>query len=370
MHRQAEACAPRQAFGLTRSAFIALAQAALPAGAGVAPELYRHLFATGRLAFDLLGDHVPAARQAAWQQVFSVDLLDPRRVVEEPLELATTAKAIFATGDGYEVETVLIPMRYREDGSVEAYTQCLSSQIGCRMGCTFCETGRMGLIRNLTAAEIVSQVVTARVRLGWQAKNLVFMGMGEALDNWDELHQALLVLTDQAGLGYGQDSITICTSGHAEGLRKLLALGWKRLNLSISLNSAEDRARSRMMPVNRSTGLPELQALLAAYRQRRNFVLGVNYCLIPGLNDSREDAGRIAAFCAPLGRSLVNLIPYNPGSAPIARAPDEAEIVQFIAWLRADGISVRRRVTKGRSIMAACGQLGNVELRKRKHPQP
>jgi 23S rRNA (adenine2503-C2)-methyltransferase len=257
-------------------------------------------------------------------------------------------------------------MRYHPDGSVAAYSQCLSSQVGCRMGCTFCETGRMGLIRNLTAAEIVAQVMTARVRLGWQAKNLVFMGMGEALDNWDELHQALLVLTDRAGLGYGQDRITVCTSGHAEGLRKLHALGWKRLNLSISLNSAEDRARSRMMPVNRSTGLADLQTLLGDYRQRRNFVLGVNYCLIPGLNDTREDASCIAAFCAPLGRCLLNLIPYNPGSAPIARAPSEEEIVQFVGWLRTDGISVRRRITKGRSIMAACGQLGNVELRRKK----
>ncbi|HAT09371.1 MAG TPA: 23S rRNA (adenine(2503)-C2)-methyltransferase [Planctomycetes bacterium] len=354
------------AFGLTREAFVAHARAVLPSGSGVAPDLHRWLFREGRLAFDLLGDHIPEAQQALWRAAFACDLLEPRRVIEEPLDLGTTAKAIFSTVDGYEVETVLIPMRYHPDGSVAAYSQCLSSQVGCRMGCTFCETGRMGLIRNLTAAEIVAQVMTARVRLGWQAKNLVFMGMGEALDNWDELHQALLVLTDRAGLGYGQDRITVCTSGHADGLRKLQALGWKRLNLSISLNSAEDRARSRMMPVNRSTGLADLQTLLGEYRQRRNFVLGVNYCLIPGLNDSREDASRIAAFCAPLGRCLLNLIPYNPGSAPIARAPSEEEIVQFVGWLRCDGISVRRRITKGRSIMAACGQLGNVELRRKK----
>ncbi len=351
--------------GLTRAEFLAAAQAALPVGAGVAPELYRQAFALGRFDFARLGDSVPESRQAQWRDTFAIDLLDPRRVVEEPLDLGTTAKAVFATHDGYEIETVLIPMRYHDDGSVAAYSQCLSSQVGCRMGCTFCETGRMGLIRNLTAAEIVSQVVTARVRLGWQAKNLVFMGMGEALDNWDQLHQALLVLTDRSGPGYGYDKLTICTSGHAEGLRKLFALGWKRLNLSISLNSAEDRARSRMMPVNRSTGLGELQALLISYRQRRNFVLGVNYCLIPGLNDSREDATRIAAFCSPLGRCLLNLIPYNPGSAPIAPAPTEDEIVRFVGWLRTDGVSVRRRVTKGRSIMAACGQLGNVELRRK-----
>jgi 23S rRNA (adenine2503-C2)-methyltransferase len=355
----------RDVFGLTRAEFLATAQATLPVGAGIAPELYRQAFNLGRFDFARLGDSVPEARQAQWRDLFSIDLLEPRRVVEEPLDLGTTAKAVFATHDGYEIETVLIPMRYRDDGSVEAYSQCLSSQVGCRMGCTFCETGRMGLIRNLTAAEIVSQVVTARVRLGWQAKNLVFMGMGEALDNWEQLHQALLVLTDRSGPGYGYDKLTICTSGHADGIRKLFALGWKRLNLSISLNSAEDRTRSRMMPVNRTTGLAELQELLISYRQRRNFVLGVNYCLIPGLNDGREDASRIAAFCAPLGRCLLNLIPYNPGSAPIAPAPTEDEIVRFVGWLRDGGVSVRRRVTKGRSIMAACGQLGNVELRRK-----
>ena len=355
----------RPVLGLTRAEFLAAAQAALPVGCGVAPELYRQAFTLGRFDFTHLGDSVPAARQALWQNAFAIDLLEPRRVVEEPLDLGTTAKAVFATHDGYEIETVLIPMRYREDGSVDSYSQCLSSQVGCRMGCTFCETGRMGLIRNLTAAEIVSQVVTARVRLGWQAKNLVFMGMGEALDNWEHLHQALLVLTDRSGPGYGYDKLTICTSGHAEGIRKLFALGWKRLNLSISLNSAEDRSRSRMMPVNRTTGLADLQQLLVSYRQRRNFVLGVNYCLIPSLNDSREDATRIAAFCSPLGRCMLNLIPYNPGSVPIALAPSEAEIVRFVGWLREDGVSVRRRVTKGRSIMAACGQLGNVELRRK-----
>lgn len=351
--------------GLTRNGFTAAAQSALPAGHGIAAELYRQAFTLGTFDFARLGTPVPPARQEQWRAAFDCAPLAVRRVVEEPLDHGTTTKAVLATTDGYEIETVLIPMRYHADGSVAAWSQCLSSQVGCRMGCTFCETGRMGLVRNLDAAEIVAQVVTARAMLGWQARNLVFMGMGEALDNWEALHQALLVLTERAGLGYGHDRITICTSGHAEGIRRLHALGWKRLNLSLSLNGAEDRQRSRLMPVNRTAGLAELQELLAGYRQRRNFVLGVNWCLIPEVNDRPEDAQRIAAFCAPLGRCLLNLIPYNPGTAPIARAPDEAEIVRFIGWLRAAGVAVRRRVTKGRSIMAACGQLGNVELRRK-----
>ena len=222
----------------------------------------------------------------------------------------------------------------------------------------------MGLLRNLTAAEIVAQVVTARVELGWAVRNIVFMGMGEALDNVDHVIQAIRVLTDQHGLHYSFERLTVCTSGHAEGIARLAAQGWKRLNLSISLNGADDATRSRIMPVNRRTPLAELQRLLAAYPQRRNFTLGVNWCLIPGSNDRPEDAANIAAFCAPLGRVLVNVIPYNPGSAPIARAPSEDEVIAFIDALRNNGLAVRRRITKGRTIMAACGQLGNVELRR------
>lgn len=401
--------------GLTSAAFVAAARFVLPKGHGIARLLYPQVMNSGHFAPEEFS--IAAESLAAWRQHFSVGLLEVVRVVEEPGEFGTTAKAILKTHDGYEIECVRIPMRasrashaatsdelqatssdvdhhvatevmdvlnsqlavrssqLRSDSQLAArssqlldeidYTLCLSSQVGCKMGCTFCETGRMGLIRHLTAAEIVAEVVTVRAKLGWTARNLVFMGMGEALDNADHVIQALKVLTDQRGLHYSQERLTICTAGHAEGLAKLAALSWKRLNLSISLNAANDEARSRVMPINRKTPLAELQRILAAYPQRRNFTLGVNYCLMPGMNDARQDAADIAAFCQPLGRVLINLIPYNPGNAPLTRAPEEDEIVRFIGWLREENLPVRRRVTKGRSIMAACGQLGNVELRKK-----
>ena len=358
--------------GLTSDAFAEAARFALPKGHGIATRLYPQVMDAGRFALE---DFAIAAESAiTWRRHFSVNLLEVASVVEEPGESGTTAKAILKTHDGYEVECVRIPMRSARPASTPddatpdrgiEYTLCLSSQVGCKMGCTFCETGRMGLIRHLTAAEIVSEVVTVRAKLGWPVRNLVFMGMGEALDNVDHVIQALKVLTDKRGLHYSQERITICTSGHAEGLAKLAALNWKRLNLSLSLNAANDEARSRVMPVNRKTPLAELQRILAAYPQRKNFTLGVNYCLMPGMNDARQDATDVAAFCRPLGRVLVNLIPYNPGNAPLTRAPEEEEIVRFIGWLREEGLPVRRRITKGRSIMAACGQLGNVELRKK-----
>ncbi len=349
--------------GLTSDELILAAKAALPTGHGIAAGMYPRALRDGRFVPD---DYpISADTAATWRAQFHVGLLDVRRVVDEQTDSGLTAKAVLATADGYEIECVRIPMRVDEDGS-ELHTLCLSSQVGCKMGCTFCETGRMGLLRNLTAAEIVAQVVTVRAVLGWRPRNLVFMGMGEALDNAPNVIQALRVLTDKRGLHYSQERLTICTSGHAEGIAQLAALNWKRLNLSISLNGADDDTRSRIMPVNRRTPLKELQRILAAYPQRRNFTLGVNWCLLPGLNDTAADVQKIAEFCAPLGRVLVNLIPYNPGNAPLTRAPTEDEIERFIGWLRDAGLAVRRRVTKGRTIMAACGQLGNVALRKSK----
>ena len=349
--------------GLTSDQLAAAARFALPVGHGISHDLYPVVMREGRFAPE--GFPVSAATSAAWRGLFRLDLLAVAQHHEEETTTGTTAKAVFRTHDGYEIEAVRIPMHLADDGTME-HTICISSQVGCKMGCTFCETGRMGLLRNLDAGEIVAQVVTARAVLGWEPKNIVFMGMGEALDNADHVIQALKVLTDKRGLHYGQERITVCTSGHAEGIARLAALGWKRLNLSISLNGGTDEVRSRIMPMNRKTPLAELQRILAAYPQRRNFTLGVNYCLLPGLNDSREDAAHVARFCAGLGRVLLNLIPYNPGNLPLTRAPSEEETVAFIAWLREEGLPVRRRITKGRTIMAACGQLGNAELRKKK----
>ena len=144
-------------------------------------------------------------------------------------------------------------------------TLCVSSQVGCKMGCKFCETARMGILRSLSCSEIVAQLLAARHKLGWEFRNVVFMGMGEALDN-PHILDALLVLTDGCGLGMSQERITVCTVGNVPGIQRLQTLGMKRLNLSISLNAANDKLRSELMPINRVTPLAELQsALLSSY---------------------------------------------------------------------------------------------------------
>ncbi len=323
----------------------------------MARQIHRQVLCEGRFEPEALG--LGAKACASWRANFRFALPEVVNVVHEDGPLGATSKFVLRLSDGYEAESVLIPMGDRN-------TLCVSSQVGCKMGCTFCETGRMGLLRHMTTAEIVSQLLVAKHVLGLSVKNIVFMGMGEALDNAENVFEAIRVMNDDVGLQMAHERFTVCSVGHEEGLKKLMALGWKRLNVSISLNATEDAARSAIMPVNRKTNLAALASLLGAYRPRSCFVLGVNYCLLPGINDTREDVSRIAAFCAAIPRVLVNVIPYNPGNQPLTRAPTEAEIDGFIEWVREEGLPVKRRVTKGRSVMAACGQLGNVALRAQK----
>jgi 23S rRNA (adenine2503-C2)-methyltransferase len=347
---------PIEIASLTGAELSERARTRIARGFGAASAIYRAALGSGRFEPETLGLGSEAC--ARWREHFRLTLPEAVRTQQEDGETGVTAKVVFRLHDGLECESVLLPM------GRERSTLCISSQVGCKMGCRFCETGRMGLLRNLTTAEILGQLLCARHVLGWGFRNVVFMGMGEALDNLEAVLPALRVMTDGAGFALAQDHITVCTVGRAEGIAQLAAAGFKRLNLSVSLNAARDELRSSLMPVNRRTPLAELQAALAGYRPRANFALGVNYCLMPGINDQRQDAADIARFCAPLGRVMVNVIPYNPGHAPIAAAPDEDAIERFIGWLREERLPVRRRITKGRTVMAACGQLGNVELRR------
>ena len=341
--------------GLTSRDFAATASRVLDSGAGVASALYARAFETGCLDPEALGVSTGSAR--SWREHFAVGLLDVQRVVDDEGEFGTTSKAVMAAADGSLVECVHIPMPARP-GSPAKSTLCISSQVGCRMGCAFCETGRSGLRRNLSASEIVAQYLTARVRLGWQVRNIVFMGMGEPLDNLPNVAAALRVFNDSRGPGIAWERITVCSSCPPGGPEALRRLAFKRLNFSLSLNAGTDATRTSIMPVNRGCGLGYLAAAVAAYPQRPNFVLGVNYCLIPGINDSPEEARGVARFCAEAGRAIVNLIPYNPGSAPLSRSPTEDELERFEAALRGEGCDVRRRARKGGGIMAGCGQLG------------
>lgn len=343
---------------LTNAEFHRCARQRLSRGHGRARPIHRMAMLEGRFEPESVG--LSSQSCVAWRSEFSFELPEIVALDRDGGAQGITTKVVLRMADGLEVESVRIPM------GKGRHTLCVSSQVGCKMGCTFCETGRMGLIRHLTTEEIVAQLLVARHRLGWSIRNVVFMGMGEALDNADHVIAALRVMNDPAGLAIAQERITVCTVGHVSGIERLRTEGMHRLNLSISLNAGTDPLRSELMPIHRRTDLATLQRALIDYRPRRNFALGVNYCMLPGVNDTREDVRAIADFCAPLGRVLVNVIPYNPGSAPIARAPDETEVDRFIGWVREEGLPVRQRITKGRRVMAGCGQLGNPEVRRKR----
>lgn len=321
-------------------------------GSGVAGDLYGTFFRRGR--WDPAGVGLPPASADLWER--ACDPAVPLAVEAVQADAGSgpqAQKVLFRTSDGLGIEAVLVPM----ESAGGRGTLCVSSQAGCAMACAFCETGLGGLDRNLTAAEITAQVHLARFALGWEFTSLVFMGMGEPLDNREHLFRALEVLTDPRGFAFAQDKITVCTVGLSEGIRALAARGWKRMGLSLSLNAGRDPLRQALMPVTRTNPLGDLKKALATYPQRKNFVLALNYCLLPGINDTEADAREVGAFARDLGRTLVNLIPYNPGTAPLTRAPDEAETAAFLELLRREGLDARVRGPKGRSIMAACGQL-------------
>jgi 23S rRNA (adenine2503-C2)-methyltransferase len=278
-------------------------------------------------------------------------------------------------GQVLETESVIIPMNsYR---GTSWHTLCLSSQVGCRMGCTFCETGRMGLLRNLSAAEIVRQRVVARAimsegrpastgRYRYFAdgiQNVVFMGMGEPLDNFDAVAQAIRVLSDPAGLDMPHAQITVSTVGRIDGLRKLAALQWPNLRIAVSLNAPNDALRDQLVPINKGMPLADLQRALLEYPLARKGLFLIQYVLIKGVNDAPEHADQVAAWCRPL-RCVVNLIPYNPQRQAPYATPSEDTVLRFLHRLRSHGIFVKRRVTQGRNLMGACGQLGNAEVRR------
>ncbi|HSW45620.1 MAG TPA: 23S rRNA (adenine(2503)-C(2))-methyltransferase RlmN [Phycisphaerae bacterium] len=261
------------------------------------------------------------------------------------------------TADGWEIESVCVPMRQRGQSWK---TLCVSSQIGCARGCEFCETARLGFRRNLTPAEIVGQVVAARTQLGQAIRNAVFMGMGEPFDNFDSVIQAVRVLTDRSGLSMSFERVSISTVGRTDGIRRLAELGWRRINLAVSLNAPGDEIRRQIMPIARSESMEKLREAMLAYPLRKCQFFMIEYVLIPGLNDAPEHARQLAEYLRPV-KCVVNVIPYNPRRDSPWPAPAEESVVRFMGDLKAAGLYAKRRLTKGRDHMAACGQLGNRE---------
>jgi 23S rRNA (adenine2503-C2)-methyltransferase len=273
-------------------------------------------------------------------------------------EHGRTVKLQLRLHDGREVESVLIPM-----GRGAHHTVCVSTQVGCKMGCTFCHTARMGLVRQLATHEIVGQLLAVVGHTGITPRNLVFMGMGEPLDNLEAVAGAVAVLTDSCGLRLAARHITISTVGRVDQFPRLAALGLLRVNLAVSLSAPDDALRSRLMPVNRSWDLSALKQALLALPLPRTRRLLISYVLIAGINDSPAQADALATWLSGL-RAMVNLIPLNPIPGSHQRPAADAARELFRARLLAAGVEVRLRATKGDGVMAACGQLGTARTPK------
>ena len=264
-----------------------------------------------------------------------------------------TRKLVLTLADGLAVESVLIP----EDGRL---TLCLSTQVGCTLDCGFCLTGTMGLRRNLRVAEIVTQVLAAQTHGDKDAPltNLVFMGMGEPLANIDALKDAIGRLTNDVwGFGFSPRRITVSTAGLATRLKEMAPLG---VNLAISLNATTDHMRERLMPAaNRLHSLRSLLAACRAYPLASRRRLTFEYVLLGGVNDGLEDARRLAMLLRGL-RSKVNLIPFNPFPGSRFHRPSDEAVSSFQETLRRAGLDAFVRRSRGRDVLGACGQLGDV----------
>ena len=261
-------------------------------------------------------------------------------------------KLVFRLHDGARVSAVVMP----DDDRI---TLCLSTQVGCGYACAFCLTGTMGLERNLTAGEIVGQLLVANRLLegeGRRVTHLVFMGMGEPLANYAPLVTSLRILTDaKLGIGYSPRRITVSTVGLVKGIERLARENLK-VNLAISLHAADDETRERLMPVNRSWNLEALMAAVRKYPLAPRQRLFFEYVLLDGVNDSPEASARLARLLRGV-RAKVNLIPFNDWEGAGFSRPPIARILAFQAVLLDAGITTTVRWSKGEDIGAACGQL-------------
>lgn len=298
----------------------------------------------------------PQARPLVQQMIDQTDWSFD--TVSKCLDEGEVSKFLVKLHDNLETESVIIPMK-------AGLTLCVSSQVGCKMGCAFCETGRMGLIRNLTVKEIVQQLFIATHVLKKQVRNIVFMGMGEPFDNYENVMKAIEVMTDPQGIGMGPRHITVSTSGIVDVLDQFTLEANPAINLAVSVNAPDDKVRSKVMPVNHKWSMQALREALDRYVKGGKREILIEYVLLKDLNDGLEHADLLADYLEGLP-VRVNLIPYNAQRRTRFAPPELEQQEAFSKRLREHNYQVLLRHHKGRGIMAACGQLGNKELRTQK----
>ncbi len=312
-----------------------------------AGQLLRWLYKRGAREYREMTDLAKTFREKL-EQSARMTFLNPAEIQASP---DGTKKFRFLLGDGERIESVLLPERGH-------LTLCLSTQAGCRWGCRFCLTGKGGFRRNLEQFEILDQVLAVRAALEDPDKltNIVFMGMGEPLENFTNVVRAIEIIGSPAGLQFSHRRITVSTSGIIPQVEELFS----RRNfakLAVSLNASGDAQRSRLMPVNRKYPLPELLAACRRLPLARREKITFEYVLLRGVNDTEEDARRVVRLLKGI-RAKINLIPFNEHPGCVFKRPAEADIQGFRRILMDQGFTAVVRQSKGGDIHAACGQLG------------
>jgi 23S rRNA (adenine2503-C2)-methyltransferase len=318
-----------------------------------ARQLFQWIYARGVTDFNAMTD---LGRELRAQLARDLDLSTPAVARQERSSDGTT-KFLLELGDGRLIESVFIP-------DTPSQTFCISTQVGCAMRCAFCLTGRMGIVRNLTAGEIVGQVRVLLRELNMldQRFNIVLMGMGEPLHNYDATMKALRILGSEHGLAVAPRRITLSTVGVLPALERLATEPFMP-NLAISLHSTTEDQRDRLVPINRKYGLKELLEACRKFPLKRRSRITFEYVLLEGMNDTPEDARRLVKLLHGI-KAKVNLLPLNEAPGIPFTRPSDARVNRFAQILADHGVTVSVRRSRGRDIRAACGQLITESVRK------
>ena len=308
-------------------------------------QLRRWLYVTPVLDVDQMTNLPRHVRERLDLWPFTVE-------AERVADSGRTVKWLFRAADGAAIETVLI-------GYDDRATVCISSQAGCALGCTFCATGQFGFERHLEPGEIVAQVAFARAHLRSvgmpevpdRVTNVVFMGMGEPLVNYERVREAIRRMVEEMHMS--ARSITVSTVGIVPGIRRLTADPWP-VNLAVSLHAADDELRTSLVPINARYPLTDVEAAAADYFAAKGRRISIEWTLMDGVNDSDEQADRLAVIARRL-KAHVNVISMNP--TPLSPFEPSERIERFLDRLQRGGVNATRRVNRGREIDAACGQL-------------
>ena len=311
-----------------------------------ARQIFRWLYKAGVKRFGEMTDIPEALRHKIKDKchLSHVTLLDLKRSKKDG-----TTRYLLKLEDSDTIETVFLPETDRN-------TICLSSQVGCKYACSFCASAPFGFKRNLTTAEILDEVLfVKRENPAHPITNLVFMGIGEPFDNYDNLMKAIRILNDKEAFNVGARKITVSTCGIIPAIKKFEQEGLQ-IELSVSLHSADDEVRSKLVPINKRYPVKDLIVACREYTKATNRVITFEYILIKGVNSSREDAVKLATLLKGL-KCKVNTISYNIVSKREYMAPGAEDIKVFMNTLKANGITAMHRKSRGEDIDASCGQL-------------